>query len=328
MFRAVTRIFGGGGGATAVATAAAAAAAAATPAAATAAAAASARLPPAALRPLSAVDRRHTAAVRPAPAAGSGDLGIRVELDVVTAAEAAAVMDAAAAAAAAWGVPGPADGARPLVVNPAGAGAGAGATAAAGVTLAPPPRAARAVTARVVSGRPGGGALPAPWGYGAGFSAAGLPPAIRAVVDALARLPGLALHDPVHVELDLRTGGYFRVDPAAIPAADGGAVALVAFGSPSVVTLVPAGAAARDDPAVVSLRSWTDGDVDVLSLPRSAVVLAGPARDAWRVGVRTGVVAGEPPRPCDWFGDLNHVLPRGDTRLTVTVGFRGAGGGA
>jgi hypothetical protein len=173
----------------------------------------------------------------------------------------------------------------------------------------------------------------APWGYGDAFDARALPPALGALVARLAAAPGFALGAPRDVTVNVREAAFFKLDPHVDPAGDGATVFIVSLGpSPTVLTFSPppAPGAPRRAPADVSLASWSDADIDALSLPRSAVAFSGAARWAWRHATRTGVLVDEPAGPvaCDWFGSTDRLLPRRPgRRVSVVVAFGAKGAG-
>jgi len=78
----------------------------------------------------------------------------------------------------------------------------------------------------------------------------------------------------------------------------------------------------RTNAAAISLRSWTDLDVDVHLPARAVVRFTGPARYQWRHAIRTGVEAGPPyDGVCDWFGDLNTLIKRHPQRISIIFAF-------
>ena len=192
----------------------------------------------------------------------------------------------------------------------------------------------RVNTARV-TGRPESAEqVLAPWGYGDGFRADALTAALRALVERLQRAPGVALGAPRDVTVNVREQAFFKLDPHLDPKADGDTVFIVSLGpTPTVLTFSPP-SAPRRTPEEVSLRSWSDADVDVLSLPRSAVAFSGLARWVWRHATRTGVMASPSSGggggtggaaagiACDWYGSTKKLLPRTPgRRVSVVVAF-------
>ena len=185
----------------------------------------------------------------------------------------------------------------------------------------------RVNTARV-TGRPESASqVLAPWGYGDEFKAGALPAALRVLVERLRLAPGFALGAPRDVTVNVREAAFFKLDPHLDPKADGDTVFIVSLGpTPTVLTFSPP-SAPRRTPEDVSLRSWSDADVDVLSLPRSAVAFSGVARWVWRHATRTGVMAssatgGGAALICDWHGSTKRLLPRSPgRRVSVVVAF-------
>jgi hypothetical protein len=184
----------------------------------------------------------------------------------------------------------------------------------------------RVNTARV-TGRPESARQTlAPWGYADAFRAEALPTALRALVDRLQVAPGFALGAPRDVTVNVREQAFFKLDPHVDPRADGDTVFIVSVGpSPTVLTFSPP-SAPRRTPEEVSLRSWSDADVDVLSLPRSAVAFSGSARWVWRHATRVGVMASSSSSStgiaCDWFGSTKRLLPRQPgRRVSIVVAF-------
>ena len=198
----------------------------------------------------------------------------------------------------------------------------------------------------------------APWGYGAGFSPAALPAALRLVADRIAAAEEhFALGALRDVTINQRRHGFFRLDPHLDPAADGANVFIIGLESPTVLTVSPVhgrGAAVMDARRV-ALRSWAPGeDVDVLCRERSLVHLHGPARAALGHGTRLGVSSAQL-RQCgvaeavisgegaggeeeeeeeggdgdsegcdalwDWWGSVHHAVRRNPVRTSLVFAF-------
>ncbi|KAJ1406324.1 hypothetical protein B484DRAFT_456855 [Ochromonadaceae sp. CCMP2298] len=90
----------------------------------------------------------------------------------------------------------------------------------------------------------------------------------------------------------------------------------------------------RTAPPAISLSSWSDADIDVLLKRRYITHLSGPARYAWKHAIRTGLdvdraglplphdIPGTGPVICDWWGSLEHLVPRGGDRVSIIFAFR------
>mmetsp|Transcript_10583 Transcript_10583/g.14701 ORF Transcript_10583/g.14701 Transcript_10583/m.14701 type:complete len:97 (-) Transcript_10583:73-363(-) len=82
----------------------------------------------------------------------------------------------------------------------------------------------------------------------------------------------------------------------------------------------------------VSTRSWHEGDIDILVPRKSLVHLHGPARDAWKHGIRIGI---DPriqlqteqtfdkhgAKLWDWFGNARNLVERNNERYSIVFAF-------
>lgn len=184
----------------------------------------------------------------------------------------------------------------------------------------------------------------APWGYADAFKKDKLPQSFQVLIEKLHKSTGFKFGECRDVTINYRTEGFFKLDPHVDPSADGEDVCIVSVGpSPTVITFTPpvhgldylpqtspqalAAKRRRISAADISLLSWSDADLDVLSIPRSAVVFSGAARSIWRHATRTGVAASSAPNSidtinCDWFGSTSQLLPRRPgSRLSIVVAF-------
>jgi len=184
----------------------------------------------------------------------------------------------------------------------------------------------------------------APWGYADAFNKDKLPQSFQVLIEKLHNSTGFNFGKCRDVTINYRTEGFFKLDPHVDPSADGEDVCIVSVGpSPTVITFTPppvgldylpqtspqalAAKRRRTSAADISLLSWSDADLDVLSIPRSAVVFSGAARSTWRHATRTGVAASSAPNStdtinCDWFGSTSQLLPRKPgSRLSIVVAF-------
>ena len=184
----------------------------------------------------------------------------------------------------------------------------------------------------------------APWGYGDAFNKDKLPKSILDLVQKIQNLPNFRFGKCRDVTINYRQDGFFKLDPHIDPSEDGEDVVIISIGpSPTVITFTPpvlglqeipqtslqalAAKRRRTSPADISLLSWSDADLDVLSLPRSGVVFSGAARWKWRHATRTGVAASASKDStetinCDWFGSTSQLLPRKPgSRLSIVVAF-------
>lgn len=174
-----------------------------------------------------------------------------------------------------------------------------------------------AIQARRMTGRPETPTQThAPWGYAESFDRSKLFPSLLNYVEKVEHVKASMLNPTKlrDVTINIRNGAMFKLDPHVDPPMDGGNVLVMGLKSDVVFTLSPDINSAsfmkqrrdkplkiRTDPSAISLRSWTDDDLDILLSRRSLLHLQGDARHTWRHAIRTGLDVGEPYNAiCDW----------------------------
>jgi len=184
----------------------------------------------------------------------------------------------------------------------------------------------------------------APWAYGDSFKMEKLPTAFQVLVKRIQNIDGFRFGPCRDVTINYRQDSFFKLDPHIDPKSDGEDVCIISIGpSPTVVAFTPpisglknipqtspialAAKRQRTNASEISLLSWSDADLDVLSLPRFCIVFSHDARWVWRHATRTGVVASSLPNStetiyCDFFGSTKQLLPRKPgERLSIVVAF-------
>ena len=184
----------------------------------------------------------------------------------------------------------------------------------------------------------------APWAYGDSLKMEKLPTAFQVLVKRIQNIDGFRFGPCRDVTINYRQDSFFKLDPHIDPKSDGEDVCIISIGpSPTVVTFTPpisglknipqtspialAAKRQRTNASEISLLSWSDADLDVLSLPRFCIVFSHDARWVWRHATRTGVVASSLPNStetiyCDFFGSTKQLLPRKPgERLSIVVAF-------
>lgn len=166
----------------------------------------------------------------------------------------------------------------------------------------------------------------------------------------------LDIGDLRDITINFRHNSMFKLDPHIDPLADGGHVFIVGLKSDVVLTLTPdlnqlesilspsattAAAITADEKKsspklkvrmteeTVALRSWTDLDIDILLRKGVLLHLQGPARYQWKHAIRTGVVVDAETQEgkrrsviCDWWGDINSLIPRNMDRVSIVFAFK------
>ncbi len=156
-----------------------------------------------------------------------------------------------------------------------------------------------------------------------------------------------------HITIDYHSNGFFRQEPAVVNSLAGRNIFILGLKSDCVMTLTPPIPAYekflkehprkyrlpisnlatlastgrskpyRTDVREVCLRSYSDADLDILSLQGCLLHFEGPARSTWGLSIRPGVEGMVDPYRgvCDWFGSTSSLLRRGAERIQVTLGF-------
>jgi len=183
------------------------------------------------------------------------------------------------------------------------------------------------VNATRVTGRPEGVAPVAPWGYGSNFDIEKVPSSLRFLVDYIADSPHFAVGKPRDITLNRRENSFFKLDPHTDPVADGENIFIISLLSNSVMTIVPPGDFTRKRPGEISLKSWTDQDIDILLRRRSMLLLSGRSRMPWKHAMRTGVqvefeTEGKKDLAvCDWWGKTQNLVRRSPQRVSIIIAF-------
>ena len=173
------------------------------------------------------------------------------------------------------------------------------------------------------------------------------------------RIHNLDIGNLRDITVNFRHNGMFKLDPHIDPLADGGHVFIVGLKADVVLTLTPdlnqlesilspsdtTATAIADDGVkkknsapklrvrmteeAIALGSWSDLDIDILLRKGVLLHLRGSARYQWKHAIRTGVVVdaetqeGERrPVICDWWGDINSLIPRKMDRVSVIFAFK------
>ena len=205
----------------------------------------------------------------------------------------------------------------------------------------------------------------APWKYAEEFELDKLPNSLRSIAQKITessifKFPDnsklsnglkLPLRD---ITINFRSNSMFRLDPHIDPLLDGSNVFILNLLSDSVVTFTPDLTTSysknlkrtsniplkiRTDEAAISLKSWTDDDIDVFVKPKDLLHFTDDARYLWKHAIRTGIeVSLEQPQQesinnptsnkkelvykvCDWWGDLNHLSIRNSDRISIVFAF-------
>jgi len=208
------------------------------------------------------------------------------------------------------------------------------------------------VSAIRVTGRPEAPhQIHAPWGYGDNFNLSTLQstaPLLYSLSNRICESTSNSLTDLRDITINYRSNRMFLLDPHIDPALDGSKVFILGLKSNVVFTLTPdldqldastrtKPLKIRTSPTAIALASWTDEDVDILLEKRALLSLTGDARYKWKHAIRTGVLVNMKPQEaletsnstvsstevlCDWWGDVNTLLPREPERISVIFAFK------
>ena len=137
---------------------------------------------------------------------------------------------------------------------------------------------------------------------------------------------------------------------------DGGHVFILGLKSPTVMTLTPDIELLMKNPNIfrnhieppikirnqmdaISVLSWTDIDLDILIPKRGLLHLKNDARFSFKHAIRAGVEVDTSALSndedykhlksqssqtviCDWFGNINNLIPREQERVSVILAFK------
>merc|ERR1719461_1935004 len=150
------------------------------------------------------------------------------------------------------------------------------------------------------TGRPQGEDDPiAKWKYGHYFDKSELPKSIQNLIERIQNSPKYAVGKCRDVVIEQRLDKYFRTDPHIHPSLDAPEVFIITLLSDTVLTLTnPHGGERHQE--VISRKSFTPADVDVLHRQRASIHLTGAAREQLAMAVRQGVDGKT--GLSDWFG--------------------------
>jgi len=197
----------------------------------------------------------------------------------------------------------------------------------------PPKVNMKRITGRVESDKQ----VRAPWLYGDEFNINAVPPMLFMLIKRLFAIPGLKLGPVRDITINQRRHSYFRLDPHLDPTSDGENVMILSL-SPTVITCSPLellkqiesdAKAALDEARTLGFSSieekraqlsYTPLDVDALVPTGCVCHLDADARWTWTHGTRLGVE--KDGKLHDWFGTIEELYPREDTRFSVVVAWR------
>ena len=191
----------------------------------------------------------------------------------------------------------------------------------------------------------------APWGYGDNFNIIMLQstaPFLYSLANRICDQTSIPLTNLRDITINYRNNRMFLLDPHIHPALDGSKVFILGLKSNVVFTLTPdldqldastrmKPLKIRTTPTAIALASWTDDDVDILLEKRSLLCLTGDSRYKWKHAIRTGLLVNMNPKEvlessntllpstevlCDWWGDVNTLLPREPERISVIFAFK------
>ena len=240
------------------------------------------------------------------------NIGVRVEPDFVTEAEAAAIGAEILAAGDAYGYPYDGD-TRTHLLDDKG-------------KVAKTEHRVNNIRVTGRSEKPDVQKIP-PWNYGDEFDTASLSPALAQLAEKIATCGHFAVGPARDATINIRENSFFQLDPHVDPADDGPDVFILGLESSVVLTFTPPEdllpVPRRRDPREVGLRSWSDRDIDVLVRPRTLVHFTGLARSTWMHAIRAGVEvdAADGPATCDWWGQPDYLLRRSPRRLSIVLAF-------
>ena len=203
----------------------------------------------------------------------------------------------------------------------------------------------------------------APWKYAEEFELNKVPNSLRSIAQKITESSIFRFSDesklsnglrlPLRdITINFRSNSMFRLDPHVDPLLDGSNVFILNLLTDSVVTFTPDLTTSysnnskrlsktplkiRTDEAAISLKSWTDDDIDAFVKPKDLLHFSGDARYLWKHAIRTGIeVSLEQPQQqsatnsdkkelvykvCDWWGDLNHLSIRNSDRISIVFAF-------
>jgi hypothetical protein len=157
------------------------------------------------------------------------------------------------------------------------------------------------------------------------------------------------------ITINYRKGAMFMLDPHIDPLDDGGHVFILGLKSDTVMTLTPDIELLKKRPVIfknyieppikirtemnaISALSWTDIDLDILIPKRGLLHLKNDARFSFKHAIRAGVEVDTSALPdnedyktlkktqstviCDWFGNINNLIPREQERVSVILAFK------
>mmetsp|Transcript_8266 Transcript_8266/g.14961 ORF Transcript_8266/g.14961 Transcript_8266/m.14961 type:complete len:309 (+) Transcript_8266:105-1031(+) len=161
----------------------------------------------------------------------------------------------------------------------------------------------------------------APWKHGDNFDSSAVPSALRKVERELRKRNAFALGDLRDITINYRGGGFFKLDPHLDPAEDGENVIIVGLCSDTVLTFTEGIDASNwKSPESIVTESWTPNDIDVKFPRRAAVHFCSDARWKLKHAIRSGIVLPNN-TICDWWGSMNHIIPRNPERISVVFAF-------
>lgn len=181
----------------------------------------------------------------------------------------------------------------------------------------------------------------APWSYGDNFESNKIPLKLSELVTKLEMSHNHIIKSKTirDITIDYRYSSMFKVDPYIDPLQDGGNIFIINLESDLVFTITPDLASVKQDyaktgkvafklpmkirseEAAIAMHSWTDEDIDILLKKRSVLHLHGDARYKWKHAVRMGVQVDGTGGICDWFGDLNTLIKRSESRVSIIISF-------
>lgn len=155
------------------------------------------------------------------------------------------------------------------------------------------------------------------------------------------------------ITINYRTKSMFVLDPHIDPLDDGGHVFILGLKSDTVMTLTPdidllmkkpkifknhieAPMKMRTEMNAITALSWTDMDIDILIPKRGLLHLKNDARFSFKHAIRAGVEVDTSALSddykhlkntkstviCDWFGNINNLVPREQERISVILAFK------